>query len=261
MLFNYETVVMFLLAFLRISGLFFLMPLFSGNTINIKIRIFFGAAVTFVVFPIIPKEIASLDYNNPLLFFALIIRELGIGVIIGYLVTLIFSVVQTASEVYSNQMGLNMMNVFDPMAQIQVPILGQFNNMFFMALFCVSGMHAKFIEVIVKTFYMYPIGHVGFRMENIVRAIIDGFQYSFVTAMQLALPIIGLLLLIDIILGIMSRIAPQMNVFFVGMPLKIMAGLALLIALVPYMVTFFTIVIEESYARTLKLIANAFFVR
>lgn len=261
MLFNHETVLTFLLAFLRISGLFFLMPFFSSSAVNTKVRIFFAISITFVIFPAIPKDISNIDIGNIYVFLSLAIREIAVGVIIGYFVTLIFSFVQTASEIYSTQMGFNMVNVFDPMAQMQVPILGQFNNLFFMSLFFISGMHGKFLAVVVKTFYNYPIGHVGFYQENIVRAVIDGFQYSFVIAMQLALPIIGLLLLIDIILGIMSRIAPQMNVFFIGMPLKIMVGLFLLIALVPYMMTYFNMVIDESYGRVVKFIAHSFLVR
>ena len=261
MLFNKETVVTFLLAFLRITSLFFLMPFFSSSVFNKKTRVFFGMAVTLVVFPIIPKDLSNIDINNVYVFFSLILREVAVGLILGYMVILIFSIVQTASEVYSSQMGFNMVNIFDPMAQIQVPILGQFNNLFFMSVFFICGMHRKFLEVLINTFYTYPIGHIGFYQENIVRAVIDGFQYSIAAAMQLSLPVIGLLLLIDIILGMMSRIAPQMNVFFIGMPLKILVGLVLLITLIPYFLTYFSMILEESYIRVVKLIAHSFFVR
>jgi flagellar biosynthesis protein FliR len=261
MLFNYETVLTFLLAFLRISGLFFLMPFFSRSAVNSKVRLFFGVIVTFVVFPVIPKDLSGIDIGNIYIFVSLAIIEIAVGVILGYMVILIFSVIQITSEIYSTQMGFNMVNVFDPMAQIQVPILGQFNNLFFMSLFFISGMHGKFLEVVIKTFYMYPIGHVGFHQENMLRAVLDGFQYSFLAAMQLALPILGMLLLIDIILGIMSRIAPQMNVFFIGMPLKIMVGLILLISMVPYMMVYFNMIIEESYVRIGKFVIHSFLVR
>lgn len=259
MLFDYQNIVYFLLAFTRISGIMFLTPFFSSSAINMRVKVLFSAAVTFVVFSGIPKDISPEWTNNFYKFLMLIFKEALLGILIGYMLTFIFEAVQTASEAYSTTMGFNMMSVLDPMSEVQSPIIGQFTNLFFMLVFFMTGTHREILAVLINTFYKYPIGKIMYIPDAIVKQFIEAFNFSFLSAMLLALPLIGVLLLMDIVLGIMARIAPQMNVFFLGMPLKIMIGFYMLTTMVPYLYSFFKNLLESGIGKVMILISSAIF--
>lgn len=259
MLYDYNVVIMFLLVFARIAGMMFTAPLYSSGVVSSKVKLFFTFMVTMVIYASIPKPaVSGVDFFK---LTALVIQESMIGIFIGFMMSVIFSAVQVASEIYSTSLGFNMVSVLDPLSESQTAIIGQFNYLYFSGVLIISGVHREVIKILVATFYKYPIGELVFRGNFIVKQFIEAFNYMFVSAIQMAIPIMGVLLMIDIVLGIMARIAPQMNVYFIGMPLKIMVGLYLMMMLVPYLYTFFKILIDGSYQKIAFLIAGGFVAR
>ena len=237
--------IFFLLVFIRISGIFFFSPFFSNAAISARVRVGFSFFVAFLVFTGIQKDYTFLANIDFLMFTILIVKELIIGLLLGYLLALIFSVVQIAAEISSSSMGFTMANTFDPLTQSQTAILGQMNNLFLLAIFFIYGVHRKVIYYLADTFYYAKVGQLSYNIDNIAQFFIKNFSYYFMIAVQMALPIVGVLLLVDFTLGILSRIAPQMNVFFVGMPLKLMVAFVLLIQLAPYFVNLSILIFEK----------------
>lgn len=254
--FIYSETIFYVLTFLRISGLFFFTPFFSSNSIPKKIKIGLIFFITFIIYPVIPTDIQVIENITFFKFTALIVKELFIGGIIGYFLMLLFSIVQTAAQLYSMGMGFGMVNVLDPISQIQLPILGQFKYLFMLLIFLIMGVHRKILMVLINSFYKFELGKLSYNYSNLAQEILENFAYYFLISVKLALPILGVLFLIDIILGIMAKIAPQMNVFFIGMPLKMMVGFLCLIVFVPYMFNYFKYLLEDGYERVIELLGK-----
>lgn len=254
-----DLIIYFILIFCRVSGIFFVSPFFSNKALSARIRVGFSFFVSFLLLNIVPKSTVFLENLTFPVFTVLIIKELIIGILIGFLVALVFSVVQTASQIYSMNIGLMMANTFDPVSQNQVPVLGQLKNLFLLAIFFVYGIHRVIILRLIDTFYYDPIGQISYNIDNIAVFFIKYFSYYFLLAIQLSLPVLGVLLLIDMILGVLSRIAPQMNVFFIGMPLKLLVGFYVLLKFSPYFVNFFLLLFEKIDERIIELIRVSVF--
>jgi len=246
--------IFFILIFFRISGIFFFSPFFSNQAINAKLRVGFSFFVSFLLLNIVPKDETIISNINFLLLTVLVLKELMIGGLIGFFLLIVFSIVQTASQIYSMNMGLMMANAFDPMNQSQSPVLGQMKNLFLLGIFFAYGIHRIIIFRLIDSFYHSPVGAITYSIDNITYFFIKNFSYYFLLAVQFSLPIIGVLLLTDFILGVLSRIAPQMNVFFIGMPLKLLIGFFILIKFAPYFVNFFVIIFEKINLNLLELI-------
>lgn len=246
--------IFFLLVFIRISGVFFFSPFFSNAAISARVRVGFSFFVAFLVYVSLQKDFTFLENIDFLMFTILIIKELVIGLLIGYLLSLIFSVIQIAAEITSGSMGFTMANTFDPLTQSQTAIIGQMNNLFLLGLFFIYGVHRKVIYYLADTFYYAKVGQLNYNIDSIAKFFIDNFSYYFMISVQMALPIIGILLLVDFTLGILSRIAPQMNVFFVGMPLKLMVAFVVLIQTAPYFINFSTLLFEKGLLKLQELI-------
>ncbi|BDU50121.1 flagellar biosynthetic protein FliR [Haliovirga abyssi] len=252
--FLYNNVIFFLLIFLRLSGILFFTPVYSSNSINRRVKIGFLILIAFLIYPVVPKDISIL---RNLTFFNLIlisIKEVLIGAIIGFFVLLIFSTVQTASQIYSMDMGFGMVNIFDPVSQIQAPVLGQLNYLFILGIFLITGEYRRIFEVLVSTFYKYKIGNISYHYGTLAKNMADSFAYYFMVSVKIALPVLGILFIVDVTLGVMARIAPQMNVFFIGMPLKILVGLLFLITFIPYLFTYLNHLLNNGYIKLLYII-------
>ncbi|MBZ4682585.1 MAG: flagellar biosynthesis protein FliR [Fusobacteriaceae bacterium] len=250
----YIKVIIFLLIFSRIAGIFIVAPVFSHNAITQKVKIGISAFISILLYNslvIQESKFYNINFSNLISF---LIKEMLLGAILGYVILLVFSIVQTASQIYSVNMGLVMASVFDPISQFQIPVLGQIKYLVLMGLFFIYGVHRKVLFLLADTFYKYPIGSLNYNINGITEFLTKLFIYYFTLSIQVAIPILMILLAIDIVLGVMSRIAPQMNVFFIGMPLKIIIGLILLVKFIPIFILYFNSVFEKMYLHLGELI-------
>lgn len=254
MSFVYNDAIFFLLIFMRIAGIFFFTPFFSSDAVNRRMRLGLVFFITIIIFALVPKEISVIENMSFGKLAVLVIKETLIGVIIGYFMLMIFSAVQMAAQIYSNDMGFGMVNVFDPLSQFQIPVLGQFKYLFMLALFFILGFHRNMIYFIIESFYKIKVGMITYHSNVLAEEMMKNFGYYFEISVKLSLPILGVLFVTDVLLGIMARIAPQMNVFFVGMPLKILVGFVFLIASVPYIVSYFEFMLNDGFQRVVQVL-------
>ncbi|GAB4072533.1 flagellar biosynthetic protein FliR [Barrientosiimonas marina] len=155
-------------------------------------------------------------------YFLLLMKEAIVGLLIGLLAYIILAAVQIAGGFVDFQMGFAIANVVDPQTGAQSPLIGQyFNIIALMFLLSVNG-HHLLIDGIFNSFELIPIdAFIPFENAGIAQFIIETFNQMFLIAFQMAMPIVGCLFLVDVALGIIARTVPQMNVFVVGLPLKI----------------------------------------
>ncbi len=226
----------FVLIFLRISALIFSSPIFGRKTLPNMLKILLCMTLAYVVFAADPNPMV-ITYRNVIEYVLLCVKELLFGLVLGYVTTMLFSIPQTAGYVIDMQMGFGMVNVFDVQSNISVPVTGNFlYTVMMLSFFAVDG-HHELIYIMQSTFSYIPVGQVALNPALGISAL-EVFALAFVLAAKVAMPMIAAGLMGEIIMGIVVRTAPQMNVFVVGIPLKIILGFLALLLLLPVYVNF-----------------------
>lgn len=174
-------------------------------------------------------------------FFLLVIKEILVGLSVGLIAMILLYAVQVAGGFIDFNMGFMIANVVDPQTGAQSPLIGGYLYTFALLFLLAVNGHHLLLDGIFYSYQFVPMDQVflPFGQENIVHYIATTFNAMFIIAFQMAFPIVGSLFLVDVALGMVSRAVPQMNVFVVGMPLKILVGLPLLIV---YMSVFIMVV-------------------
>ncbi|WP_019152773.1 flagellar biosynthetic protein FliR [Robertmurraya massiliosenegalensis] len=209
----------FLLVFVRVTSFFIMMPLFSYRTIPTSHKIGFGFFLAWIMFYTI--EAPAFEINGA--YFLLIMKEALVGLMVGFIAYLMLSAIQAAGGFIDFQMGFAIANVIDPQTGAQSPLTGQyFYIISLLFLLSVNGHHLM-IDGVYYSYQFIPIDQpwIPFGNENMVAYIVQSFSYMFMIALQMSLPVVGSLFLVDVALGIVARTVPQLNVFVVGLPLKI----------------------------------------
>ena len=216
----------FVLILARIIGLLIIIPIIGGNTIPSIAKIGFAMAISGIIYS--SGNITEVViYNDTILGYTLIIlKEFGIGLIIGFIVLIVFNIVYLTGHFTDQQLGFSMANVFDPMTNAQVPITGNLYYFLLCALFILNKGHYMFINAIFYSYKALPIGKaLILNNGNLLKIMMESMVQFFAVGTLIALPIIGLILIMDVSLGVLVKTVPKMNVFVVGMPLKVLAGL------------------------------------
>lgn len=235
----------FALMFIRVTALIISSPIFGRRGIPNVTKIGLCLALTFLLFSAAPPD-DPVRYAGLGQYVLLCVQELLFGLIMGYVTTLFFSTVQTAGQVIDMQMGFGMVNVFDVQSNISVPVTGNLLNLMITMIFFAIDGHHKLIYILAGTFTNIPVGQVVIN-PALGYAALEVFILSFTLAVNVALPYILSGLLGELILGFVVRMTPQMNVFVVGMPLKVLLGLIVMLTMLPIYSSFSNILFENMY--------------
>lgn len=216
----------FLLVFIRVLSFFLVIPIFSYRTIPARMKIGLALYLAYVIVFTIDTDPIEFD----MVYILLVIKEAVAGIALGLIGYIILSAVQIAGGFIDFQMGFAIANVIDPQTGAQSPILGQYLYIFaFLFLLSVNG-HHLLIDGIYHSYQFIPIDQpfLHFSDENTVKLIGKAFSAMFIIGFQMSIPVVASLFLIDVALGIVARTVPQMNIFVVGFPVKILAGIIIL---------------------------------
>lgn len=240
-----------LVILLRISGFFISAPVFNSRNLPMQLKVAFTVFISLFVFLILYNKTIIPEIN--LLFIFLLISEFLIGVIIGYVAQLFFSAIQLAGQSIDMQMGFGMVNIMDPQSGLQVPLMGTFYNLLAIFVFFLINGHHYMLEALFYSYKVIPIGVFNLK-GSFFSLLIDLTGDLFIIAFKLAAPMVGALFIADFVMGIISRTVPQMNVFLVGMPAKILFGFLILLLIVPFYVYLLSSLFERSFKDILQII-------
>ncbi len=222
-------------------------PLLSSSAIPLIARIGFAMFVAGIIFPVI----ISSGYIIPLNivhYFLLVIGEVLIGIIIGFYLVLIFAGFQLAGQFFSLQMGFGASQVFDPLAQIEIPLVGQFLNLIAMFVFLIINGFTKFILVgVEKSFESIRAIDLVIGKNVLFELFNSRLGKLFQDALTIAFPILGTLFLISISMGLLAKAAPQMNLLMMGFPLAIGTAFLILFFCMPFLMELFARIIDLSF--------------
>jgi flagellar biosynthetic protein FliR len=228
----------FFFIFLRVGVILFFVPIFSNRFIPIQVKVALSLIISLSLFSFLAHQNYNpFGFDEPVTLILAIIREIMVGIIIGFTARLIFAAIQLGGQMMGFQMGFGMVNIIDPVWQTQVSIMSQWTTMIAILIFLTINAHHLFIRALIKSFEVIPIAGVHFSptlTENLVYL----SSNMFAIALKIAAPMIATILFTHVVLGIIAKTVPQMNVFIIGFPIKIAVGLFIFILTLPFIVSF-----------------------
>jgi flagellar biosynthesis protein FliR len=216
----------FILVFFRVLSILWLLPLFSGTSIPIAYRAVLALVIAFLLFELVNPGDMTLA-GDPYYLSLLIMKEILIGISIGFFVRVLFTAVHVAGEVASLQAGFGFARFMDPYTNTQVSELTQILNILALMIFFAVDAHHMVFRGLFLSFKELPLGSAALKgpfVEYIIHTVGKVFSLGF----KIGAPLIITLFLVELSLGLLSRMVPQINVFVEGMPLKIMVTIAML---------------------------------
>ncbi|CAG9619697.1 flagellar biosynthetic protein FliR [Sutcliffiella rhizosphaerae] len=209
----------FLLVLTRVTAFFVTLPLFSYRNVPTTFKVGLGFFFALVMALSMDLPVLGIDGS----YILLVLKEMMVGLLIGLVAYMILAAIQIAGGFIDFQMGFAIANVIDPQTGIQSPIIGQFFYMFAMLLLLAVNGHHLMLDGIYYSYELISITQAWLPLgdEAVFELILQTVTKMFLIALQLAIPIVGVLFLVDVALGIVARAVPQLNVFVVGLPLKI----------------------------------------
>ena len=229
--------VVFLLLFVRITALVVTAPVLGYQAVPVQVKVSLGLFLALVFYPLVSVHAPAVDTRLiPLVVVAL--KEVCVGLLLGFALSLVLEGARFAGDVVSYSMGMSMANVIDPENSQNVSVISEFFYLITTLLFLLLNGHHFVIEALRLSYTAVPIGGLTFNLllgQGVVK--LTGFV--FLIAIKLAAPIVVALFLVDVGLGVLARVVPQMNVFMVSFPLKIAVGLMMLMTTGPMMIYVF----------------------
>ena len=228
--------------FLRVLALFGAMPIFAQRSVPMRLRVALAFLVALCAQAALPEmPIVALDSAQVLL---VVVQQVLIGLTIGFAVRVVFAATELAGEVIGLQMGLNFAGHFDPASGSQATTLSRFYGVSVSWLFIVINGHLLLIAAVVQSFHVFPVGPEPLAFLRTLQPQTWGAEI-FSLGLWIALPMIAMLTFVNLVLGVVSRVAQQMNVFAIGFPITLSVGLLGVLMTLPMMSTPFTMAIER----------------
>lgn len=228
--------------FLRVLALFGTLPVFAQRSVPMRLRValaFLIAVCAQASLP--PMPVIPLDSGTA---FLVIVQQLVIGLSLGFAVRIVFAAVEFAGELVGLQMGLNFAGFFDPATGGQTTALSRFFGVMVSWMFIVTGGHLLVIAGVVQSFHAFPVGPEPFEFLRKVQPQVWGAEV-FRVGLWIALPLVGMLLFTNLVLGIVSRVAQQLNIFAIGFPITMGVGLVGVMMTLPMMQMPFVMALER----------------
>lgn len=213
----------FLLPLFRIAALLMTMPIIGTQLVPVRVRLYLSLAICLVLMPTLPP-MPVVDAIS-LQAFLLIAQEILIGVMLGFVLQLFFHVFVMAGQLVATQMGLGFASMVDPANGISVAVIGQFFLMLVTLLFLAMNGHLVVFEVLAESFVTLPVGG-GFLVGHYWE-LAGKLGWVLGAGLMLVLPAVTALLVVNIAFGVMTRAAPQLNIFSIGFPLTLVLGLVI----------------------------------
>jgi len=244
----------FILLLCRVGGLVFTSPIFGRVNIPTIVKIGLIASLTYLLFTAFPQTVA-IQYSTLAGFALIIMGELLLGMALAYVTNIFFSLTAfTAGQLIDMQIGYGIVNVYDIQNNTQIPMMGNVLNIMLILMFFAVNGHLRLIEMIYLTLERMPVGMLVFSPSIGITAL-ELFSRAFLLGAMMALPILASGLMLEICLGMMMRAVPQIHMFVVGIPLKMLVGITIFAITLPAFVGFSSRIFDEMFTGLEKMFA------
>lgn len=211
--------------FARIAGCLGVMPLLGSKLVPRQIRILLSVFITLIIAPLLPP-MPNVEPMS-LASFIIIFEQMLIGIVLGFMVEIVTQIFVLAGQLIAMQTGLGIATTVDPAQGVSVVVVSQWFLFLISLTFLALNGHLIVIEVVVESFYTMPIGGGAWSADDYGRMVRWG-GWMFASALVIALPALTSLLIVNFAFGVMTRAAPQLNIFSLGFPVTMLVGLAII---------------------------------
>lgn len=224
--FTYKELEIFLLVLMRVASFVFVAPFFSMSNTPRHIRVLLSIFITILIYRIVPHD--GYLYTTLIDYSILVLKEVLTGLIIGLGANIAMMIVNFAGHIADMEMGLSMVTLMDPSTRDMVTISGVYYNYMVLLMMLISGMHRYLIEALVETYTLIPISGQVFHPNKLMSGMLEFMGDYVVIGFRICLPIFATMIILNAILGILAKISPQLNMFAVGIQIKVLVGLGIL---------------------------------
>lgn len=216
----------YLLPLFRVVGFTMVAPIFSTGFVPKRVRLGLSVMIALVVMPNLTPDL----HFDPISLAGglMILQQVMVGVVLGFVMQIIFAAIVNAGQLVGMQMGLGFAQMMDPASGVVVPVVSQFYNLMGVLLFLAMNGHLVLIQVLVDSFSILPVGAGGLPTSAFINIAYFG-SWMFSGAIIIALPAILSLLMISVVMGVITKATPQMNIFAVGFAISIIAGFIIIL--------------------------------
>lgn len=245
----------FLWPLFRISAMVAVAPIFGARTIPVKVKLILSLALTLVIMPVVPTP----PVVDPLSGAAVLItlNQILIGAAMGLALQLLFAMFVMGGQIIAFQMGLGFASMVDPGSGTQVPVVSQFYVILLTLFFLAIDGHLIFINVVADSFHSLPIGTSSLSQEGLWTLVSWG-STLYAGAVKIALPAIAALLLFNLTFGIVTRSAPQFNIFSIGFPVTMVAGFFIMMSTLPSILSHIERYLSATFTLMYTLVNSGF---
>lgn len=216
----------FLLIVVRVTCFVFAAPFFGMTNTPNRVKIGLGVLIAVIVYRMTP--VVPLEYHSLIGYTIFVLKEAMVGVIIGFSGSICISILNFAGHLVDMEIGLSMVSLFDPVSKETVTITGTLYNYSIMLMLLISGMYQFVLGALCESFNLIPVTGAVFASDKIVASMLAFLRDYLILGFRICLPVFAAMLLLNAILGIMAKVSPQLNMFAVGIQLKIIIGLGVL---------------------------------
>jgi flagellar biosynthetic protein FliR len=217
------------------AGVIFFNPIFGRRNIPSLVKVGLSLGIALNVYMGM-SDVSVINYTGIDLFLSMV-KEFAIGFSMGFVIQVFLSIFQLGGELIDMQMGIGMAMMYDPTSNSQISITGNLMTIMYTLIFFISNSHITLIYIAVSSYKVIPIGLQPLSPDLSI-FFIELFGYILIYAVQLAMPIIATEIIVEVVVGILMRFVPNINVFVINLQIKLLVGITVLLTIIPVLVGF-----------------------
>jgi len=217
----------FVLIFCRVSCLVFIAPFFGMNNTPRRIKIGLSLVVSYLLYEILPAMTIP-EYSTVTGYAVLVLKEVVTGLLLGYGCQICTTVVGFAGRIIDMEIGLSMASLMDPTTRENMSVTGILYQYAVMLLLIVTGMYQYILKALVESFTLIPLAGAVFEADRLLNVMLKFLADYIMIGFRICLPVFAVMLILNAVLGMLAKVAPQMNMFAVGLQMKVLVGLAVI---------------------------------
>lgn len=224
--FTYQDLEYFLLIFVRVASFVFIAPFFSIKNTPRNVRAALSFFLAVLLYNILPRT--TVAYDGVAGYAILVMKEVITGLLIGFGANFCTSIMAFAGQIADMEMGLSMASMFDPTTQQQTTISGVIYNYMILLMLIVSGMYRYLLSAFVESYTLIPVNGAVFHFTKLMDSFVHFMTDYIIIGFRICLPIFCVMVILNAILGVLAKVSPQLNMFAVGLQLKVLVGIGVL---------------------------------
>ncbi len=233
----------FLLVLSRTGGFIATAPLFSNRSINTRLRVLVAGCIAIMIFTSMNMPLP--EYTTVFGYTVLLLKELFIGLSLGFVSSFVMAIIVMAGEFIDREIGFTMATTFDPSVGTMVTITAELYDKMIYLIILITNLHFYILRALAQSFDVVPLGHININYGYLFTEVLGFIGQYFSIGFRIAMPVFLSTIILNVILGVISKSSPQMNMFAIGMQLKVLGGLLMLSIVTMYIPSIANYLVEK----------------